>query len=75
MTNFEKWVYDIECKYEDTILIKTKWLTDNKMTKTGIVCLNSKCEECPIYKKFRVCECGEEVEKWLESEVTENDKN
>lgn len=60
MTNFEKWA--MEVGYH---------LPRRKM---DIICLNSKCEDCPIYKKFRICECDEDkIEKWLESEVDDNE--
>lgn len=72
MTNFEKWVLDTN--YNISLSKRDFALHHEKCLKTKIICLNSKCEECPIYKKFRICEGNEEkIEKWLESEVDDNE--
>lgn len=71
MTNFEKWVLDTNY---NTNLLKTDFARQEKYLKAKVICLNSKCEKCPIYKKFTFCEHNEEmVEKWLESEVDDNE--
>ena len=55
MTNFEKWVEEVGFYIP---------------SKVQIICVNTRyCEDCPIYKKFKCCECDtQKVEKWLESE-------
>ena len=59
MTNYEKWK------------LETSYREPNEL---DIVCYNSKCEDCPIYKHFKLCEGNESVVlKWLKSEVEEND--
>ena len=71
MTNFERWVFDTNY---NTDLLKTDFARQEKYLKTKVICLNSKCEDCPIYKKFFICEDDEEkIEKWLESEVDDNE--
>ena len=64
MTNYEKWKADFGYKEPD---------------KMSIICMNArKCEDCPIYKKFGVCDLEDngarerEILAWLESEVEEN---
>ena len=63
MTNYEKW--KAEYGYREP-------------SKMSIICMNSHCcEECPIFKKFHICESDnetreKEIEKWLNSEVEEN---
>ena len=55
MTNYEKWKLQVG-------------YTEPK--KIQIICINSSCEDCPIYKKFRICEGNEnKIEEWLNSEV------
>ena len=55
MTNYEKW--KLEHGYREP-------------SRMSIICMNSHdCEECPIYKKFRICESNEQkIEKWLNEE-------
>lgn len=60
MTNYEKW--KSEHGYKEP-------------SRMSIICMNShSCEECPIYKKFRICESNErKIEKWLNEECDENE--
>ena len=61
MTNFKKWVKD----------------SGFNINKQAVICFNSDgCNNCPIYKKFRVCDSDDgtiekEIEEWLESEAEE----
>ena len=57
MTNYEKWKAEYGYREPD------------RMT---IICMNTQCENCPIRKKFGLCESNEiAIEKWLNEESEE----
>lgn len=64
MTVFEKWKLDVDFKI---------------LNPNEIVCMNSRCENCIVAKHFgddiSCVEDTEIIDKWLNSEVEESEKN